>query len=482
MPPKTKRQKQLDKVRPQGSKKKDVSVQPMNETPKSEGFLKKADPKIMAFQAIYTGTGYKEQASTMLMQGIDVPVESTFYKAQQGVAKDIVTDTKEQCKIEASKIKNGANLSEDGTWNHMKNGSAATVTVIDVDRQKVVAYHVVQKSVGSFVGNFEGPSNMMESEGVRRVLDQLDEFIRDKIINFIHDNDNKTSRIIADTTFMINDLFDPGHSVQSIERSAKTYFDKCADVLYREKNKQILESQSNEQKLVECMPKRGRMKGAITKTSLQKPYTALIPKLKAWFNYLVHNVKERDKRKAMWLNTVNHLLGDHSHCIHPSDYARSHPGRPRKNPNDEKEMWVWKEGQEDKILEAQLAFFIGKTAERLDKISDTSTQSNESLNASISRHCPKNKVFTASVEARVSIAIAKKNDPHFPTKFITKHFPNSVPQKAIDKLWKMENERLEDRILKADPREHMKKNFGRMIQRQTNKCPLGDYKSDNIFQ
>lgn len=480
MPPKNKRAKQLEKARACIGKKDSSLEETKPVDQKEEQFVKKADAHLMAFAGISTGTGYPEQAKTLLAQGVNVPVASTYFLAQKEVCKQVAAETKEQCRNEALKIENGASLSEDGTWNHMKNGSAATVTVINQDTNKVVAYYVVQKSVGSFVGNFRGPSNMMESEGVRKVLEQLNPYIRDKLINFIHDNDNKTSKIIVDSTFQINDLLDPGHSVQAIERAAKTYFDKCADVIYREKNKEILGSE--DEKFVPKMSQRGRRKGVISKLSCQQPYTALIPKLKSWFNYLVHNVDDIEQRKSMWLNTVNHLMGRHENCIHPVDYAKSLPGRPRKDSTKEKPMWEWKEGKNDEILEAQLTFFIGKTVDRLQNISVKSTQANESLNASISMHCPKNRAFTASVEGRVSLAIAKKNDPFFEVKFLEKHYKDRIIQKSLQKLRCMAAEKLSERILKQEPREHIRKNRSRIEKRKSNHPVLGDYKSHCFYE
>ena len=476
MPPHSKRQKQLERAR---EIKKNKQNEKQDEVEAASHFIAKADPSIMCFQAICTGTGYKDQAKIMLMQNIKPPASSTFYEKQKIVSKQLIDETKEQCAIEASKIADHAHLSADGVWNHPRNGSAATVTVIDNNRDKVVAYHTVLKSNGKMIGNFSGPSNMMETEGMKSVIKQLEPHISDKQIFLTHDNDNKTSKLIAQSNLHITDALDPGHSTQSIERTAKAFFEKCADALYQEANKDVLESRHAEN-TVPQLRQRGRVKGTIPKSTFMKPYSVLIQKLKLWFNFLIRNVPDIEMRKKMWLNSANHFLGIHSDCIHPEMLHNKKPGRP-KIKESKNEFWEWTEGKNDEILVSQLIFFLEQTADRLTQISDTSTQSNESLNATIAKYCPKNRTFSASVGARTSLAIGTKNDPFFQTRFLKKHFEGKICNEALIRLCKMEEEYANARIEKKDPRFIIKRNELRKQFQATLKTTLGDYKKDMIF-
>ena len=320
---------------------------------------------------------------------------------------------------------------------------------------------------------------MMETAGMKAVLEQLRPHISDKQVSLTHDNDSKTSKLLADSGLKITDLLDPGHSVQSIERTAKTFFERCAETLYNEANKDVLASQEGDHNIPK-LRKRGKVKGAISKASFMKPYEPLIPKLKIWFNYLVNNVSDIDLRQKMWMNTANHFVGIHSDCIHPEELKSKGPGRPRTKPA-KTEFWEWTEGKNNEVLISQLIYFLNQTTERLCHISDTSTQSNESLNANIAKYCPKNRTFSASVEARVSVAVAKKNDPHFETKFLTKHFSSQVCNKSIMKLFKMEEELISAACSKGDRREMLKRNMIRQELRKTNQHIVGDYKKDMIF-
>ena len=90
-------------------------------------------------------------------------------------------------------------------------------------------------------------------------------------------------------------------------------------------------------------------------------------------------------------------------------------------------------------------------------------------------YAPKNKVFSVSNEARVAIAVGKKNDPLFETHLIEKVCPNAISPAALEEIRK-------DEILKHQNNEHKKtrkemdkKNLKRIKERDRCKEPPGDY-------
>ena len=92
---------------------------------------------------------------------------------------------------------------------------------------------------------------------------------------------------------------------------------------------------------------------------------------------------------------------------------------------------------------------------------------------------PKNKVFSASSEARASIAIGMKNDIHFESNLIQKICPNSISSNVLNEIRKDEIQRDSRNTLKRTPNQKYKKNISRLKLREKNNEPPGDYKSQS---
>ena len=66
------------------------------------------------------------------------------------------------------------------------------------------------------------------------------------------------------------------------------------------------------------------------------------------------------------------------------------------------------------------------------------TQHNESTNAMITQVMPKNRVFNTSNEARVSVAIGRKNNPMFDSELIQRICPNALSPVVLNEIKKDE--------------------------------------------
>ena len=80
---------------------------------------------------------------------------------------------------------NNAIASIDGSWNHRRNGKVMILDLICEQTHKIVDFELVYKTIRKFTGNYDGPSNLMESEAFKRMVPRL--MKKGKIIELIKD-------------------------------------------------------------------------------------------------------------------------------------------------------------------------------------------------------------------------------------------------------------------------------------------------------
>ena len=448
-------------------------------TVRSYAPIARANKTMTVMNAIMEGTGYEAQKRQQLRMGMQPPGKSTFYREQQTVMDNIITHVQRGCHTYAQRIQPKAHISVDAAWNHRRNGSSATVSAIDLEQDKVVGAAVVSKPKGYFKGNFKGASNNMETEGVRRVLKDLEDKIRDKNATVVHDHDNKTSKILREVGYPIHETYDKGHAVQELKRTANELFAPAANDLYFRENPHP----DKRVKPLNPLPAQNSRKGLVfngMKVTMKKCmgiFVTLLNHLVSFFVYLVSSVKDLKQREDDWRNAVNHFIGDHKKCHHPSENQQRKRGRPRNENSINRKYWEWEEGKKDKELRKVLNEVLVQTTPLLLKTENERTQTNESLNKNISSKHPKHQTFSTSNEARSLAAVGQKNDIHFETNFLKKYYPNVIPQQNIEALYQLE----EERALLADKRntqrERDRKNNFREIERAKHREKQGDYKS-----
>ena len=472
MAPKTKQQKHLDSIR--NKRKQSVPCEERVESEKIK-FSGRANSDGCAYFSLSTGCGFKEVVKASIAQNLKPPSESTYHRHMKKMGDKVIESVDKSCDKYAKKIENGTRVTFDCRWNHPKNGSIATVSVIDANQAKVVSYYTVVKNTKSLKGNFSGSSTNMESEGLDKALAILKPSTPGKKLYGGHDHDNKSGKIIAQCGIDMKEEFDPGHAVLAFERRAGTYLlDEKARELFAHENK-IAISDATTIKI-----KKGRTpKGSISLKECRQKYSNLISKLTAWFRYLVYNVPDEEKRIFLWKNSYNHLLGDHSKCEHPCENTIDETDikRPVGRPKKKTSYWVWKEALNDELLQEHLKTFLEDTTPRLKNISQGSTQANESLNASIARHCPKFRNYTVTAPARIAMAIGKKNEAHFESEFMKDNYPDVLCDEAMEFLTKIEDELddlREERL--EDPKYYPRANLMRQKRKEMNRFSNGDYK------
>ena len=432
----------------------------------------KINPKNMVISALVNGMGYEEQRRAADITNIQVPSSATFYRAQRQVLPQVHEMARRTCDTYAKTIKDGNVITSDACWNHVRNGSAATVSLIDQNQKKVVAYTNVTKTTKRYSGNFVGASNNMESFGTREALNALQPNLQNKTIQFAHDHDNRTGTIIKESGINATETYDPGHACQEFNRKAKSYFNAAAQEIYYQKNNK----ESPIKKAIGGTGKKG-MK-AVKAKGKDNPYTmkkchsifaVLFIKLSLFFKYLIFNVEDPEVRAKMWENSENHFIGNHQNCVHPSEMSKGKVGRPKKSKSKKEEFWEWEEGKKDPSILEYLHNFLTKITPFVKKVGKNRTQQNESLNAKIAQTRPKNKAFSTSNAARAEIAIGQQNDPHFVSNLINKISPNSVCPQCMSSLRRSESMRFYENQTRRTDSAKQKKNILRIQERQTHK-------------
>ena len=165
----------------------------------------------------------------------------------------------------------------DGSWDHRRNGKIMILDLICEQTHKIVDYELVYKTVRKFIGNYDGPSNLMEAEAFKRMIPRL--MKKGKITELIKDGDVKISKIIQDYHWGVNLKNDPNHQLLHFDTLFKKWNELCNGKLFGLKERLL-----------------SFLKDVLTETKLQK-----------------------------WENVVNHFTGNHVNCPpHPISKLWAH--------------------------------------------------------------------------------------------------------------------------------------------------------------
>lgn len=185
--------------------------------------------------------------------------------------------------------------SQDSRWSSQFNGLENTNCLFDVDTGKLVSVCITLKSRAGREKSFTQGSNMMESNGLERIADDLQEHFGDEMISICHDGDNKSTKIYEKAGLHVDHHRDGGHGFNSIKKAFKKF-------------------------KIDFYIKYGK-----------RPYGSLDARIFRFAGYLLAKVTNRNTRASLWKNVPNHL-------------QRS-PGRPCLNPcSIDEDFEVWGKG------------------------------------------------------------------------------------------------------------------------------------------
>lgn len=103
----------------------------------------------------------------------------------------------------------------DGSWNHKRCAKVFILDLICEQTHKIVDSEILYKTIGKYKGNYDGSSNLMESEAFKKMLPKL--IANCKIDEIVKDGDLKISKIIKDSKWNVLVREDTNHKIINID-------------------------------------------------------------------------------------------------------------------------------------------------------------------------------------------------------------------------------------------------------------------------
>lgn len=285
----------------------------------------------------------------------------------------------------------------------------------------------------------------MGNAGIESIAQELNTVFGSRNIDVVHDGDNKSDKLYGENGCAVTHHYDKNHALGSLKRRLSS-----------------------------------AKKEATEKYHVKQPFYGIEGRIISFAGYLIDNVPNPEERKALWSNTPNHLIGDHTNCRHPSQKNRK--GRPPKTPKPEKapeEFYIWKKGQENEKLKEALQTYCDKTAEIVCNVAEEAcTNPNESINSAQTKYANKRYAFGPSYSARIGIAVGNWNDKsNFTTQVLeATGTANYICPKIMSQIQNRCKTQEEQNQKRQEPYEQKRTNLCRKQIRQTYKCKKeGDY-------
>ena len=205
--------------------------------------------------------------------GVPVPAGRALYSAMREVCPTIISLARESMAEVRANLPPNTVIAFDGSWDHRRHGSKCLFAVISSQTGRVIDAAVVSKSGSDPSEVFCERSTMMEVQGLRSVLPRLQQL--PQIVGYAHDNDAKARNIVERSGWQITEFLDPGHARKSFVRILQSFENQNAKILRDIEN-------------------------ALTH----------------WMEILIHSQFTVEQKVFLWQNTLQHMAGQHQHCIH----------------------------------------------------------------------------------------------------------------------------------------------------------------------
>lgn len=382
-----------------------------------------------AFSTLASGNTFSSAQRFCVNMNYDFVSKSGFYNGQKVVSQKVNEYAEESMAQARNQTTEGSLVSGDGRYPIRRNASHCSFDIIDCHRNKILSLGTVDKqSIFHPDEKFKLASNMMESEAMKRAINQLGE-TKNNIDKFALDGDNKNKKILQSDDFHPTVCKDPNH--------LSINFGKYLDEELK-KYKSMIPDQSD------CFFK-------------------LRKKIKKWYNILIHD-KTIDvlRKKEAWKNTVEHLKGNHKKCL------------PHKNTN-----FTWTNGIFYPDVAKKLKEILDKKLSDFDDVVPLgNTQKNESFHkeqlifGDKSINCPVSQI------TRDKLAVLHHNEgPIFQLEMRNRLDlpPLDYKNNLIINTW--QKERMNNSIERSTPEYRIQEALYRKDKSKRNKNPKnGDYK------
>ena len=333
-----------------------------------------ADPTMMAISNYVNGSTYTKSKRILAAQGMASSPKTTYYRYQKKVGNSIIELAKESMREEANKMTSNSSISCDGAYAHRRNSSQCHGVFVDCKTKKIVAGSVVTKARKD--GDFLGASNMMETEVVKRNLEQID---RTKIKQFVHDQDNKIGNLVEKSVQGVDEKIDPNHGKKILLRFWNKLVDGAFRTIYKVNDYAVSAVRY------------------LTAIQYKKMFHGLKKHTQDWFNCLLYDKEmNNNNKKESWQNVEMHVLNNHSRCNHL-----------------EKKSFIWKNGLKFPELQNDFHHFVLASSVAFEKIDpNLHTNINESIHSETSKIADKNTAWSKDgYESRVYYSYLKHNKP-----------------------------------------------------------------------
>lgn len=175
------------------------------------------------YSVIIHGSTYTDASVLFLENGFLPPAHTTFYKYIDIILDQIILLCTETVKQFRLSMKTGTIISLDGSWDHKRRGRSCIVVIIDQLQKKIIDFEIIRKSSKSYPTDYNGSSQGMETECVRRISLRLK--YDNRIIGYCHDRDSSVTSFMK-KNWPITEYIDRNHSVKCLA----TYFKKLENV------------------------------------------------------------------------------------------------------------------------------------------------------------------------------------------------------------------------------------------------------------
>ena len=352
----------------------------------------------MVAASLYTGMTYAQQHDSLQMMNIIPSSRSSCFRKLKEVESKIKEATDASTQRARDEFSGFAAI--DGRWSHRIRASEGSVILADIkspERKVLARETLILDGGGRQNPNYSGHPGNMESEGTERMFQKLaNEGFLDKITVLTRDRDNKSGKILEKYGLSDREYHEPGHNKKNFSSIFEKFFKKYQKYEYDE--------------------------ACGTVAFINAPFRGLQGPLE---HYLakVMKLEDADARESMWMNAVNHFIGDHSFCDH-----------------DQKEQsYFWRIGYDHTPLQKVLYNFLLKTAPVVRKLySKYRSQLIEAINNEIANSAPKN-ISWKKIEVRVDAAILKHNEPENAYQIIGECCGLNEPCEEIQNRWRKEN-------------------------------------------
>lgn len=138
-----------------------------------------------------------------------------FRKAKKAFLIIVSDYAEESMKLARANVLGNTIVCGDGRYPLRSNSWHCSFDVIDIKTKKVLAIGIVDKPSSFHPGEtFERASNLLETEAMKRAIQQLSD-IKNKRIGFVIDGDNKNRSLLEQQEFKLQMYRYPNHLISN---------------------------------------------------------------------------------------------------------------------------------------------------------------------------------------------------------------------------------------------------------------------------